>query len=68
VPAAHSRCPQNVEEVAEAYVLGRLPESEAAAFEEHYIGCDECADAALAAEAFVQAMRAAGRLWNASRR
>ena len=60
--AADNRCPQNIEEIAEAYVLGRLPDAEAAAFEEHYMACRDCADAALAAEQFVQAMRAAGQM------
>lgn len=37
-------CPLDVVELAEAYLLNRLPAPEAAAFEEHYLACPRCAE------------------------
>ena len=30
------------EEVIERYLAGKLPEGEAEAFEQHYVGCESC--------------------------
>jgi hypothetical protein len=38
-----SHCPANPEEVAEGYVMGTLTAEEAGAFEDHYVGCNRCA-------------------------
>ena len=38
-----SRCPLDVDEIAEAYAMGTLPPELAVAFEDHYIGCAKCA-------------------------
>ena len=40
-----SECPADLEKVAEAYVMGTLPEEQAIAFEDHYAACDTCATA-----------------------
>lgn len=52
-------CPHPAEEVAEAYCLGRLPEPEARAFEDHYLLCPDCARRLEQAEELVQVMRLA---------
>lgn len=54
-----SACPQDRAETAEAYAMRRLSSEEAAAFEEHCLLCPTCTDEAIAAEAYVRAMRAA---------
>lgn len=47
------------QQIAERYVMGRLPEEEAARFEEHYLTCDECLDRLQLAERFHHALRSA---------
>ena len=54
-------CPPDLEETAEAYVLGTLTPEDAKAFEDHYITCAACAAVVEATEKYVRAMRAAGR-------
>ena len=58
---APNRCPADPEDVAEAYVIGNLPDAAAAAFEEHYIACNRCLGVVEATEDFVRAMRSAAR-------
>jgi hypothetical protein len=36
-------CTADAGEIAEAYVMGTLNAAEAAAFEEHYVACADCA-------------------------
>jgi anti-sigma factor RsiW len=38
-------CPADLEEIAEAYIMGTLPEEQAIVFEDHYAACDTCATA-----------------------
>jgi hypothetical protein len=38
------RCPADPDETFEAYLLGRLPEEQSAAFEEHFLGCPLCTE------------------------
>jgi anti-sigma factor RsiW len=52
-----SECPADLEKVAEAYVMGTLPEEQAIAFEEHYAACDNCATALYKTADYVDAMR-----------
>jgi anti-sigma factor RsiW len=59
VPVIPENCPPNAEETADLYCLGTLSASEAAAFEEHYVGCPRCAEAIAAADDYVRAMRTA---------
>lgn len=51
-------------QVIEEYVMGRLPEAEAARFEEHYLTCEECVRQLDLAERFQRGFReaAAGEL------
>jgi hypothetical protein len=44
-------------QVIERYVLGRLPEAEAVAFEDHYLRCPECLRQLELAERFQQGLR-----------
>lgn len=44
-------------QVIDEYVLGRLPESEAARFEDHYLTCEECVRRLDLAERFQQGFR-----------
>lgn len=53
-----SICPQNVEDLAEEYCLGRLESEAAEAFEDHYITCPACAVIATETIAFIEAFRA----------
>jgi anti-sigma factor RsiW len=46
-------------EIPEAYVRGRLSESERAAFEDHYFGCDECFEQVEALQKFIDGVREA---------
>lgn len=47
------------EEQLELYVLGRLPESEAALVEEHLLACDSCRESAEELQEYAVAMRSA---------
>ncbi len=60
-----SACPTDRSEAAEAYVMHRLAEEEAAAFEEHCLTCPDCTAEVIAAEKFVRAMRAAAMKFQA---
>lgn len=47
-------------ELADLYCLGRLSPLQAAAFEEHYLGCPVCARRVAEADEFIAALRAVG--------
>jgi uncharacterized protein YgiB involved in biofilm formation len=54
-------CPADLQEVAEAYFMHRLPEDQVDAFEEHYFACPDCAIILQKTGACLEAMRAAAR-------
>ena len=54
-------CPADAEETAEAYLLNSLPAEEVARFEEHYLGCEKCAEVLTAAEDYVASIRIAAQ-------
>ena len=56
-----TECPVDLEQVAEAYVMGTLPEEQAIAFENHYAACETCATALYKTADYVDAMRAAAK-------
>jgi hypothetical protein len=55
------RCPPDLEEVAEAYVMGTLSEEQAIAFVDHYAACDTCATVLYKIADYFDAMRAAAK-------
>ena len=60
------RCPADPEETVEAYLLGRLPEEQSAAFEDHFLGCPQCSERLQFTDDFITALRhAEERLRNA---
>ncbi len=59
--ADFNQCPNNPEEVAEAYVMGTLSAEQATAFENHYVGCNRCALVLQKVVEYVDAMRAAAK-------
>ena len=61
VAPAPNRCPADAEEIAESYIMGTLPDDDAAAFEEHLLVCGRCMAAVEAAEEYVRAMSGAAR-------
>jgi anti-sigma factor RsiW len=52
-------CPEDVDEIAEQYVMNRLPEADANAFEQHTLSCAGCAAMVQQTEAYIQTLRAA---------
>ena len=54
-----ARCPEDLDEVAEAYVMETLDAVDAAAFDEHLLICDECWAAVEVTDRYVRAMREA---------
>jgi hypothetical protein len=58
----YESCPADPEEVAEAYVMARLPDADAAAFEELCLTCAACRTAVEEAAMLVRAMREAARM------
>jgi anti-sigma factor RsiW len=56
-----NECPADLQEVAEAYVMGTLPEEQAIAFEDHYAACDTCATELYKTAAYVHALHAAAK-------
>ncbi|MBS1856126.1 MAG: hypothetical protein JST11_12225 [Acidobacteria bacterium] len=54
-------CPADPEEVAEAYVMGRLPQDQVTAFEDHYVACDACATVLQKQAEYVAAIRSAAK-------
>ena len=58
-------CPTDIDEVAEAYIMERLAPADTLLFEDHFITCRQCAEAAGETEWFVRAMKAAMQRLNA---
>jgi hypothetical protein len=56
-----SECPTDLEKVAEAYVMGILPEKQATAFEDHYAACESCTTILYKTVDYVDAVRAAAK-------
>jgi hypothetical protein len=57
------KCPQEISEFAELYLLQQLSEADNSEFEKHLLSCCRCMDAVEDAEQFVTAFRDAnGRL------
>jgi hypothetical protein len=53
------KCPEEISEFAELYLLQRLSEEDSGEFEEHLLGCSRCMDAVEDAEQFLTAFRGA---------
>ena len=56
-----SDCPVDREGVAEAYVMGTLPQEQATSFEDHYVACARCATALEKTAEYVDAIRTAAK-------
>ncbi|MBV9504480.1 MAG: zf-HC2 domain-containing protein [Acidobacteriia bacterium] len=54
-------CPADPDETTEAYLLGRLPENESAAFEDHFLSCPQCSEHLQFTKSFIDAMRNAAK-------
>jgi anti-sigma factor RsiW len=61
VPDNAPICPPEVEEIAEAYCMGRLPSKERVAFEDHFVTCTRCTDIVANADEYIRAMKTALR-------
>jgi anti-sigma-K factor RskA len=61
MPLDANHCPPDPGELAEQYLLGMLLPEEVRTFEDHYLTCADCAAVVEKADAYVRAMRAAGR-------
>lgn len=57
-----NRCPKNISEVADLYLLDRLTPEQARVFEEHYLQCPTCAKELEQTRSFIDAIRAARAL------
>jgi hypothetical protein len=55
------RCPADPDETVEEYLLGRLPEEQSAAFEDHFLGCPRCSERLQFTDDFITAVRNAGK-------
>jgi anti-sigma-K factor RskA len=53
--------PGQLEEVAEAYVIGTLRKEQVIAFEDHYVTCSQCATVLQKTAEYVEAMRAVSK-------
>jgi hypothetical protein len=53
---SHMGCPNNADDVAEAYWMGRLSTAEMLSFDSHCRACPECAKTSLDARCFVVAL------------
>jgi hypothetical protein len=53
------KCPEEISEFAELYLLQRLSEEDNCEFEEHLLGCSGCLDAVEEADQFLLAIRSA---------
>jgi hypothetical protein len=51
-------CPTDIDEIAEAYVMDKLPTTDALLFGIHLLTCRRCADAVEEARDFVRTIRA----------
>ena len=56
------QCPAAPDEIAEAYIMGTLPNEQAVAFEDHYVVCNSCATVLENVFAYVDAIRTAGKI------
>jgi formylmethanofuran:tetrahydromethanopterin formyltransferase len=56
------QCPAAPYEIAEAYVMGTLPNEQAVAFEDHYVVCNSCATVLENASTYVEAIRTAAKI------
>jgi hypothetical protein len=65
VPNSPDKCPIDIDETAEAHIMGRLSPADALHFENHCSTCRPCAAAAKQAEWFVRALRGAAQRWRA---
>jgi len=54
-------CPENSEQIAEDYVLGRLSPAEMAAFDLHVESCEQCADLLGETIEFIEAFQSADK-------
>jgi anti-sigma factor RsiW len=52
-------CPIDVDETAEAYLRGSLPEQQSTAFENHFLDCPRCSERLQFTLDFIEAMRKA---------
>jgi hypothetical protein len=52
-------CPADLDDVAEAYIIGALPAEQVITLEAHYSDCARCRAAILGTAEYVDAMRAA---------
>jgi HEPN domain-containing protein len=52
-------CPQDRDDIAEAFVMKRLPAAEMLPFYTHLMTCDDCTRAVKNAEDYIAAVRAA---------
>jgi len=55
------QCPAVPDEIAEAYLMGTLPNEQAVTFEDHYVVCNSCATVLEKACTYVDAMRTAAK-------
>jgi anti-sigma factor RsiW len=51
--------PADIDETAEAYLMGRMTPEESTAFEDHYITCQRCDERLQAIQEFRDAIRSA---------
>jgi anti-sigma factor RsiW len=63
VPNSPDRCPSDIDETAEAYIMERLSPADALQFEYHCYACRRCAAAAEEADSYVRAIRGAAQRW-----
>jgi anti-sigma factor RsiW len=50
------RCPADSDETVEAYLLGKLPEEQSVAFEEHFLSCPRCSERLQFTHEFITAL------------
>ena len=62
VERVNSQCPADFDQLAEDYYFGTLAPAEAAALEEHFLGCPLCAERLELSDAWIAAVRSAARL------
>ena len=61
MPSDRDQCPNELTEIAEAYVMNTLARVEAAVFGQHLLTCSRCMGAVEDADRYVRAMKAAVR-------
>jgi uncharacterized protein with PIN domain len=55
------RCPAELSEVAQSYVMNTLPRADTAIFEEHLLTCSRCTAAVEDADHYVRAVKIAAQ-------